>query len=193
MCISSTNILQHSYALTHSTTNVDIVTLGSMHGDTEWWQGAVSQRKWMEWDGGDVRVHTILVAGGGASRPDAGAAAEEGLSVGLRWVRLLFARLVGVLLLRLLRGLSVGHSNLLLVQSEGMGGQDHLPTPGPRTSLHRHIWHLEEKGRSLTYSSTPTNTIQKHTLTCQTYGQAPYLMTVIAGECPVFLCVHYSP
>lgn len=146
-------------------------------------------------------IHTILVAGRGTAWPDAGAATEEGLpvSVGLRRVRLRFAWLAGMLLLLLclLRGLSVGHGDLLLVEREGVRGEHSLPTPGPRTALHRHLWHLrrerdEEKGLIRCSTHTHTHNTQAYTYLPNIWA-APYLMTVIAGRQPFFLCVHYSP
>lgn len=72
---------------------------------------------------------------------DAGAA--DVMGVPLRWVGVLFAGLT-CMLLGLLGGLSMSHGDLLLVESQGMGGQHGLTNPTPRATL-RDLGHLHKQ------------------------------------------------
>lgn len=130
-------------------------------------------------------VRTVFFAGGGASRANSGAAGEKtfSLSVCLRSVRLWFACLARRLLLfDFLRGLSVSHGDLLLVQSQGVGGLHCFPTP--RSALHRGLWHLhtrEHRNKTVTYKSQllPSTDIW--------LGCLQYLINVIAKTHLFFL------
>lgn len=89
---------------------------------------------------------TVLIAAGGAAGADLRAVP---VSVCLRVIQLLFPQLAreGLLLFALLRGLSVSHGDLLLVQRQSVRGRSHLASTAVLLSQHGRFGHLRVKER----------------------------------------------
>lgn len=91
-------------------------------------------------------VRTVLIAAGGAAGAYLGALP---VSVCLRVIWLLFPQLAweGLLLFDLLRGLSVSHGDLMLVQSQSVWGRSHFASTAVLISQHGRFGHLHVEQR----------------------------------------------